>query len=63
VSAVVQTQNQVLNVLLQSLLEQGLIPQKTFDSAANIINSTLDFEEFFWYPVCCKEEGEDHGCS
>lgn len=59
----VQTQNQVLNVLLQSLLEQGLIPQKTFDNAANIINSTLDFEEFFWYPVCCKEEGEDHGCS
>jgi hypothetical protein len=43
--------------------EQGLIPRKTFDSAANIINSTLDFEEFFWYPVCCKEEEEDHGCS
>ena len=47
----------------QLLLEQGLIPRKTFDSAANIINSTLDFEEFFWYPVCCKKEGEDHGCS
>ena len=45
------------------MLEQGLIPQKTFDSAANIINSTLDFEEFFWYPVCCQEEEENNGCS
>ena len=59
----VSTQSQVLNVLLKSLLDQELIPQKTYEGATNIINSTLDFPEFFWYPVCCHEEGEKHGCS
>ena len=49
------TQNQVLNILLKSLLDKELIPQKTFESATNIINSTLDFPEFFWYPVCCQQ--------
>ena len=59
----VRTQSQVLNVLLKSLLDKELIPQKTYEGATNIINSTLDFPEFFWYPVCCHEEGEKHGCS
>lgn len=57
------TQNQGLNVLMESLLDKELIPQKTYEGATNIINSTLDFPEFFWYPVCCHEEGEKHGCS
>ena len=57
------TQNQGLNVLMESLLDKELIPQKTYEGAINIINSTLDFPEFFWYPVCCHEEGEKHGCS
>jgi hypothetical protein len=57
------TQSQVLNVLLKSLLDKELIPQKTYEGATNIINSTLDFPEFFWYPVCCQEEEENNGCS
>ena len=57
------TQNQVLNVLLKSLLDKDLIPQKTYEGATNIIHSTLDFPEFFWYPVCCHEEEENNGCS
>ena len=57
------TQNQVLNVLMESLLDKELIPQKTYEGATNIINSTLDFPEFFRYPVCCHEEEEKHGCS
>ena len=57
------TQKQVLNVLLKWLLDQELIPQKTYEGATNIINSTLDFPEFFWYPVCCQEEEENNGCS
>ena len=51
----VSTQNQVLNVLLKSLMDKDLIPKKTYDDATNIINSTLDFPEFFWYPVCCQD--------
>ena len=59
----VSTQSQVLNVLLKSLSDKELIPQKTYEGATNIINSTLDFPEFFWYPVCCQEEEENNGCS
>ena len=59
----VSTQSQVLNVLLKSLLDKELIPKKTYEGATNIINSTLDFPEFFWYPVCCQEEEENNGCS
>ena len=59
----VSTQSQVLNVLLKSLLDKELIPQKTYEGATNIINSTLDFPEFFWYPVCSQEEEENNGCS
>ena len=51
----VSTQSQVLNVLLKSLLDKELIPQKTYEGGTNIINSTLDFPEFFWYPVCCQD--------
>lgn len=59
----VSTQNQVLNVLLKSLMDKELIPKKTYDDATNIINSTLDFAEFFWYPVCCQEEENTDGCT
>ena len=58
----VNTQNQVLNILLKSLLAQGLLPIKIYDAAVNIINSTFDFPEFFQYPVCHNEE-EEYGCS
>ena len=57
------TQNQVLNVLLKSLLDKEKKKKKTYEGATNIINSTLDFPEFFWYPVCCQEEEENNGCS
>ena len=59
----VSTRNQVLNVLLKSLMDKDLIPKKTYDDATNIINSTLDFPEFFWYPVCCQEEEDTDGCT
>lgn len=59
----VSTQSQVLNVLLKSLWDKDLIPQKTFEGATNIINSTLDSPEFFWYPVRCHKEEEENGCS
>ena len=57
------TQSEVLNVLLQSLLDKNLIPQATCDAAKNKINSSLDFPEFFWYPVCYRKEEEINGCS
>lgn len=56
------TQNRILLILLKSLLNQGLIPIKTYAAAEKIINSTLDFPEFFRYPLICNEE-EEYGCS
>ena len=57
----VSTQNQVLNILLKSLLEQELISKGTYGAAVSIINSTLEFPEFFRQTARCGEEGE-HGC-
>ena len=57
------TQKAVLHVLLQSLLDRGLLPQAAHDKAKNIVNSALDFPEFFEYCVCCREEGETNGCT
>ena len=57
------TQSEVLNVLLQSLLDKDLIPQSTFDAAKNKVNSSMDFPEFFWYPVCCQKEEDVNGCA
>ena len=45
------------------LIDKNLIPQATFDAAKNKINSSLDFPEFFWYPVCYRKEEEINGCS
>jgi len=59
----VSTQSEVLNVLLQSLLDKDLISQATFDAAKNKVNSSMDFPEFFWYPVCCRKEEDANGCA
>lgn len=37
----------VLGVLLSALLDQKLIDGLTYDKAKNIVNSTLDFPDFF----------------
>lgn len=56
-------QHEVLDVLLDTLMNRGLINRDVYDKAKNIVNSTPDFEEFFWHPVYCQEEGESHGCT
>lgn len=59
-----ETQIAVLSVLLDMLHEQDLVDDNTYDSANRLLHSTLDFPEFFWYPVCCQgKEGEDDGCT
>ena len=56
-------QKEVLRVLLDTLMEKELIAKSTYDGAVNLVNSHMDFPEFFWYPVCCLEEENDNGCS
>lgn len=57
------TQQEVLGVLLNTLMDCGLIDKSTHDKAKNKVNSTLDFPEFFEYSVCCQKEGETNGCT
>ena len=48
-------QKEVLRVLLDTLMEKELIAKSTYDGAVNLVNSHMDFPEFFWYPVCCHK--------
>ena len=57
------TQKEVLHILLQSLLDKDLLTQTIHDKAKNIVNSALDFPEFFEYCVCCRKERETNGCT
>ena len=56
-------EQEVLGALLSALRDQKLIDNLTYDKAKNIVNSTLDFPEFFEYCVCCQKEGETNGCT
>lgn len=44
-------------------MEQGLISEAVHDKAVDLVYSTIDFPDFFEYPVCCQEEGETNGCT
>lgn len=48
-------QRQVLQALLKTLYDQGLVAKATYDGAVNMVNSQIDLPEFFWYPVCCSK--------
>ena len=41
-------QKEVLRVLLDTLMEKELIAKSTYDGAVNLVNSYMDFPEFFW---------------
>ena len=59
-----EVQRQVLQALLKTLYDQGLMAKATYDGAVNMVNSQIDLPEFFWYPVCCQgKEGENDGCT
>ena len=56
-------QHEVLSVLLESLYTRELLSKTTYESANQLVQSTIDFPRFFGYPVCCKKEGEEDGCT
>ena len=55
------TQIEIMQVLLKTLLDQKLIEKYTYDGAVNMVHSAIDFPDFFWYPVCCPKEGDENG--
>ena len=50
-------QQDILCVLLQTLLDQKRITQEVHDKSRNKILSTLDFPEFFH---CCEAVGKEN---
>lgn len=57
------TEKAVMNVLLRSLLDQGLIAKDTYGKAVDLVQSTIAFPEFFEYCVCCGKEENVDGCT
>lgn len=55
------TQREVLQVLLECVYAQGLLPKSTYDAANQLVHSVLDLPDFFWHPVCCQKEGDLDG--
>ena len=55
-----EVQQEILCVLLQTLLDQELISRDIHDKSRNKILGTLDLQDFFWD----NERGEEdaHGC-
>ena len=48
-------QHEVLSVLLESLYTRELLSKTTYESANQLVQSTIDFPRFFGYPVCCNK--------
>ena len=57
------TQREIMKALLRSLLDREVIAKSTYDKAVDLVHSTIDFPDFFGYPVCCQKEGEMNGCT
>ena len=55
-----EVQQDVMCVLLQTLLDKELITQDIHDKSRNRILDTLDLPEFFWDNEARKEDA--HGC-
>ncbi len=49
-------QQNVMGVLLDILLDRGLVSKSVHNKAVNLVNSSIDFPAFFEYPVCCQKE-------
>ena len=55
-----EVQQEILCVLLQTLLDKELITQDIHDKSRNKILGTLDLSDFFWNNDGGKEDA--HGC-
>ena len=45
-------QRELLSVLLKEVCTLGLISKTTYLGAADLVHSSIDFPNFFRYPVC-----------
>ena len=56
-------QRDLVSVLLGHILSAGLISKTTYSGALDLVHSSIDFPDFFRYPVCLAEEANEHECT
>ena len=56
-------QRELISVLLERILSSGLISKSTYSSALDLVHSSIDFPDFFRYPVCLTEEANEYECT
>ncbi len=56
-------QRELISVLLERILSIGLISKSTYSSALDLVHSSIDFPDFFRYPVCLTEEANEYECT
>ena len=57
------TQRKLISVLLECILSYGLISKSTYSSVLDLVHSSIDFPDFFRYPVCLTEEANEYECT
>ena len=56
-------QRELVSVLLECVFSAGLISKTTYSGAVDLVHSSIDFPDFFRYPVCLTEEATVHECT
>lgn len=56
-------QQEILGVLLDTLLHKNLIHASIYDKAVNLVNSRGDYPAFFENRGCFQKERNIHGCA
>lgn len=54
-------QRDMIDVLLGTVFERGLISETTYRSARNSLTSAMDFPNLLGYPVCLTKEAAGDG--
>ena len=53
-------QRELVSILLEHIFSAGLISKTTYSGALDLVYSSIDFPDFFRYPVCLTEEANVH---
>lgn len=53
-----EAQKAVLIALLNTLREQDLVDNSTYDNATRLLHASIDIPEFFWDPAFCQGKGD-----
>ena len=57
------TQRKLISVLLECILSSRLISKSTYSSVLDLVHSSIDFPDFFRYPVRLTEEANEYECT